>query len=284
MSAVSGKTTSRSMRRLVGLIPAGGLATRIAPLPCSKELLPVGWHRDGPEHRARPKVVSQYLLDKMRAAGTREVYWILRRGKWDIIDYFGDGSGWGMRFAYLVMGAPYGPPFTLDQAFAFVDDATIVFGFPDILLEPDDVFVRLLHGLHSSGADVVLATFDPARSEATDVLEVAPGDRVTRLVVKELAPRGTEVQCTWMCAVWQPSFTRFLHEEVSRLGERARAAERGTTLEWPVGVVIQSAIDAGLHVHRVHFGAHRYLDIGTPKGLIAAADFLKATSPGDDAG
>jgi hypothetical protein len=84
--------------------------------------------------------------------------------------------------------------------------------------------------------------------------------------------------------VWQPSFTRFLHEEVSRLSERASAVESGTKPEWPVGVVIQSATEAGLHVQSVHFGAHRYLDIGTPKGLSAAADFLKAISPGDDAG
>jgi glucose-1-phosphate thymidylyltransferase len=272
------------MRRLVGLMPAGGLATRLGPLPCSKELLPVGWHRHDPESLGRPKVVSQYLLEKMRTAGTREVYWILRRGKWDIIDYFGDGSGLGMRFAYLVMGAPYGPPFTLDQAFSFVDDATIVFGFPDILFEPEDTFVRMLHGLQISGADVVLATFNPVGSDAADVVELASDGRVTRLVAKELAPRGIEVQCTWVCAVWQPSFTRFLHEEVSRLGERASAAESGAKLEWPVGVVIQSAIEAGLHVHSVHFGAHRYLDIGTPERLIAAADFLKATSPRDEAG
>ena len=43
-----------------------GLAKRIAPLPCSKELLPIGVHREPTAMHGRPKVVSEYLLEKMR--------------------------------------------------------------------------------------------------------------------------------------------------------------------------------------------------------------------------
>jgi glucose-1-phosphate thymidylyltransferase len=52
-----------SIREIVGVIPAGGQATRLAHLPCSKELFPIGWHVDNNDN-VKPKVVSQYLLEK----------------------------------------------------------------------------------------------------------------------------------------------------------------------------------------------------------------------------
>lgn len=93
---------------VIGLIPCGGHATRIAPLPCSKEVLPVGLRRtlDG---SLRPKVVSHYLLEKMRVGGMHRAFFILRKGKWDIPEYYGDGAAFGMDLGYLMMGRPYGP-------------------------------------------------------------------------------------------------------------------------------------------------------------------------------
>jgi hypothetical protein len=65
---------------VVGLLPAGGQGTRIGPLPFSKELFPIGFrsHKEGQD--LRPKVVSHYLLEKMRLAGIQEVYIVLRPG------------------------------------------------------------------------------------------------------------------------------------------------------------------------------------------------------------
>ena len=90
----------------------------------------------------RPKVVSHYLLEKMRLAGIQEVYIVLRPGKWDIPAYFGDGSALGMHLAYLILGVPFGVPFTLDQAYPFVRNATVAFGFPDMLFDPEDGFIK----------------------------------------------------------------------------------------------------------------------------------------------
>jgi glucose-1-phosphate thymidylyltransferase len=73
-------------QQVVGLIPAAGHATRLAPLPFSKELYPIGFH-EGP-HGPRPKVVAHYLLEKLHAAGIRRVFVVLRDGKWDIPAYF----------------------------------------------------------------------------------------------------------------------------------------------------------------------------------------------------
>ena len=76
----------------MGLVPAGGKGKRISPLPCSKELYPVGFHDAHEDLGLRPKVVSHYLLEKMRLANITKTYIILRKGKWDIPAYFGDGK------------------------------------------------------------------------------------------------------------------------------------------------------------------------------------------------
>ena len=77
---------------VIGLIPAGGQASRISPLPCSKELYPIGFrHVDG-DHSLRPKVTCHYLLERMRSAGITKAYIVLREGKWDIPAYLRDGA------------------------------------------------------------------------------------------------------------------------------------------------------------------------------------------------
>ena len=100
---------------VIGLIPCAGHATRITPLPCSKEVLPVGLGRTS-EGFLRPKVVSHYLLEKMRRGGVSKAFFILRKGKWDIPQYYGNGAAVGMDLGYLVTDRTYGPPYTLDEA------------------------------------------------------------------------------------------------------------------------------------------------------------------------
>jgi glucose-1-phosphate thymidylyltransferase len=80
----------------------------------------------------------------MRLAGVTRAYIVLREGKWDIPAYLGDGTMLNMHLAYLMMRLPFGAPYTLDQAYPFVQDALVAFGFPDIIFQPDDAFVQLL--------------------------------------------------------------------------------------------------------------------------------------------
>ena len=131
---------------MIGLIPAGGQGARIGPLPCNKEIYPIGFDESA---EARPKVACHYLLDKMRLAKITKAFIILREGKWDIPAYLRDGKVLGIHLAYLIMDAPFGVPFTLDQAFPFVHEAIIALGFPDIYFEQDDVFVKLLNRLEA---------------------------------------------------------------------------------------------------------------------------------------
>src|SRR6266852_4220551 len=155
-------------REVVGLLPAGGQATRIAPLPCSKELYPIGFrHVDG-GRSVRPKVVCHYLLEKMRLAGISKTYIVLREGKWDIPAYLGDGTMLDMHLAYLLIRQSPGVLYTLDQAYPFVQDALVAFGFPDIIFRSDDAFLRLLARQTATKADLVLGLFPAGQPQKWD--------------------------------------------------------------------------------------------------------------------
>jgi len=81
-----------NQQKIVGLIPAAGKAERLAPLPCSKEIYPLGLHGPQKKKDFRIRVVSEHLLESMQLAGIAKVFIILRKGKWDILQYLGNGS------------------------------------------------------------------------------------------------------------------------------------------------------------------------------------------------
>jgi len=70
-----------------GIIPAAGVGSRIQPLAFSKELLPVGSRFDG--NTERPIAVSEYLVERMIAAGATKICFVISPGKTDIIEYYG---------------------------------------------------------------------------------------------------------------------------------------------------------------------------------------------------
>lgn len=257
-------------RNIVGLIPAAGQASRIAPLPCSKELFPIGF-RDVKGKRGRDaKVVSHYLLEKMSAAGVRRAYIVLREGKWDIPKYFGDGSAVGIHLAYLMMGVPDGPPYTLNQAYPFIEQSLVAFGFPDILFKPDDAFVQLCARQEATRADLVLGLFQAHNSCEMDMVETAPNGVVMSIQIK---PSVTRLKQAWIIAVWSPVFTHFMREFLSRVAmekERGKSISTTRQSEVSVGQVIQAAVQERMRVQSVVFPGHRYLDIGTPDGLAKA--------------
>ena len=252
---------------VIGLIPCAGRASRISPLPCSKEVLPVGLRRisDG---SLRPKVVSHYLLEMMRAGGIHKTFFILRKGKWDIPEYYGDGDSFGMDIGYLMMGRPYGPAYTLDQAYPFVKRSRVAIGFPDILFEPVHAFRRALKRLDVTRADVVLGLY---RAHDIRVWDIVTVDRTGRVHELLLMPKKTSSGMAWVFAVWTSKFTEFMHEYLAV--PRVAAEHPGSDLptEVTVGEVIQAAVREGLRTQSVIFRRNDYLDIGTSEGLRKAA-------------
>lgn len=272
MIALNQKTGSRP--DIVGLIPAGGQAKRIAPLPCSKELYPVGFRNATEDLGLRPKVISHYLLEKMRLADITKAYIILRKGKWDIPGYFGDGKILDMHLAYLMMDLPFGVPYTLDQAFPFVQDNMVALGFPDVLLQPQNSFMQLLKKQAETDSDVILGLYPTDHPHKMDMVELKKDGRIKSISVKPSKSSKAKLSYTWQTAVWKPVFTEYLHEFVAQHNKRfsANSAIEVTEDEQELflGDIFQAAIKDEFKINSVVFSKGNCLDIGTPEDLARA--------------
>ncbi|RKT47468.1 nucleotidyltransferase family protein [Thiocapsa rosea] len=262
--------------KAVALIPAAGHGTRLSPLPMSKELFPIGFAEKitGSERSVYPKVACHYLLDGLRAAGITEGFFILRPSKWDIPNYFGDGSAFGMRLAYLTVHVPFGVPFSLDQAYPFIQQNIVALGFPDILISPEGAHRTLLKRLIEGNADIVLGLFPTDEPHKVGVVDLGSDGQVVGIYEKS---NHIQLRYMWAIAVWRPSFTRFLHEFVERQLKLLIGVQPSHNLlhlpvykELSIGDVMHSAIHDGMRVEAEIFSEGHYIDIGTPENLIKA--------------
>lgn len=214
-------------------------------------------------------MISHYLLEKMRRADVKTAYFILRRGKWDIPAYFGDGKMLDMHIGYLIMDLPFGVPFTLDQAYPFSKNAKIAFGFPDIIFEPEDAFVQLLSKQRQSNADIVLGLFEAQNPQKMDMVELDDQGNICSIDIK---PNSTQLRYTWIIAIWTPRFTEFMHQFVieHRDPDAAQTDDYSKVTEIYVGEVIQAAVQTDIKIEKIIFEGSEYIDIGTPDDLARA--------------
>jgi dTDP-glucose pyrophosphorylase len=121
-----------------GIIPAAGRGTRIQPLAFSKELLPVGTRQDGSTER--PRAVTEYLIERMIAAGTNRICFVISPEKTDIVRYFGSRIG-DAPICYTVQQNPNGLCDALFSALPFVaPEDEILVGLPDTVWFPIEGF------------------------------------------------------------------------------------------------------------------------------------------------
>lgn len=220
-------------RRIVGVLPAAGYATRLAPLGLagSKELLPV----DG-----RP--LLDHAVHRARLGGAGEVRVVTRPDKADVrrrAEVLG---------ATVVLARPASAAASVAAGTDGLapDDVALVV-FPDTVWEPEDGLARLVARL-VDGVDAVLGCFRWADARRGDTVELGPGGRVASLEVKPPAPRSDLV---WGCAAVRVGALAGLsgREHVGDL-----LAERLADLT-VLGVVLSD----------------RYVDVGTPESVAAVA-------------
>jgi len=262
------------LSEIVGLFPAGGIGKRISPLPCSKELLPVGFHDANEKLGLRPKVVSHYLLEKMRLAGITKVYIILRKGKWDIPAYFGDGKILDMHLAYLMMDLPLGVPYTLDQAYPFLKDKRVALGFPDVLLKPRDSFIRLLKKQMETNSDILLGLYPTDQPHKMDMVDLKKDGGIKAIKVKPSKSDKAKLRYVWQTAIWNPVFTEYLHVFVAEHKKQFSANSSIKAIEDAkelfLGDVLQAAIKDKFNINSVVFSKGNCLDVGTSEDLAKA--------------
>lgn len=248
------------MTRLVGLIPAAGRGARLGPLPFSKELFPLDYQTTHISRSARrlPKVVSQYLVERMVRADVRQIFFILGDRKQDIMQYYGSGERFGTLFAYLYQEDPKGMPFALDLARPWLsEDDITVFGMPDTLFFPEDAFVQLLD-FHSQRKNALtLGLFPTDKPSKFGMVDLDAGDNVLTCIDK---PVQTSLEYMWGIACWSHVFTILMADYL--------ADQTDVSHEVVLSDVFQYAVDAGLAVQALCFPQGTYLDVGTPDDLI----------------
>jgi glucose-1-phosphate thymidylyltransferase len=247
---------------IAGLIPAGGAARRLGKVPCSKEVFPVV-NRNG-----EVRVTASNLISYFRKAGISNIYFIISKGKWDIPDYFGDGTGYGVNISYLITNLPYGTPFTLDQAFPFVNDKIVALGYPDLIVHPEDAFETLINRFKGSNADIFLGVVPSSEYLKSDMLEFNEEGLIRNVIIKQNRP---DLKYSWFGALWKPAFTEFMHEFLQHFikdhPDGNFKAPDGIIRELYVGDVFQAAISKGIKVDYHIFPEGSYLDLGTPAAI-----------------
>jgi len=245
-------------KNIVGLIPAAGKGSRLAPFPCPKELFPVGYQDymvNGSMQR-RPKVISQYLIEHIIEAGAKKVLIIVSEGKGDIMKYYGDGSGFAADIAYLYQEELNGMPNALNLAHNWIGDSTVMFGMPDTIIEPDTVFQSMLAAHEQDAADVTLGLFPTSYPSKFGMVEMDDKNNVLYTIDK---PKESKLQYMWGCAIWSPDFTKLLAEFVS--------SRNGNTKENVLGDVFNLAIERKMKVKGFAAADGKYIDIGTSDEL-----------------
>jgi dTDP-glucose pyrophosphorylase len=241
---------------MIGIIPAAGAGQRIQPLGCSKELLPVGSRViHGVE---RPKAVSEYLVERMIAAGATQICMVISAEKSDIVRYYAERD-YNAEIFYVVQQRPQGLCDALFRATPFTGHHDkVLIGLPDTVWFPENAY-RL--PLEREDTDVNLVLFPVVDPSVFDAVVCDPQDYVVKVEVKQ-----ADAHSHWIWGAITTTGSAF-HALRSLWESRHRCDEY-------LGNLLNAYIAAGNLVHGYHVG-ESYMDVGTFEGYRQAQDFLR---------
>jgi dTDP-glucose pyrophosphorylase len=240
-----------------GIVPAAGRGSRIQPLAFSKELLPVGSRMDAGTER--PCAVSEYLLDRMVAAGATKICFVISPGKSDILAYYGGGFG-PASVAYVVQPNPSGLCDAIFRAAPLVSpDEPVIVGLPDTIWFPETGFAALPDDCLS------FLLFPVDKPEFFDAVVCDDAGRVSAIQVKQV-----DASSHWIWGGFRMP-GRVLHALHDHWIARGRQDEY-------MGTLVNSYIAAGGLVRGVKAGT-AYVDVGTLNGYRAALSLLGQAEP-----
>jgi dTDP-glucose pyrophosphorylase len=161
-----------------GIIPAAGMGTRIQPLAFSKELLPIGTDVRGGDER--PRAISEYLIERMIAAGVDKICFVISPGKSDIVNYFG-GEVMSAKVFYAVQPRPSGLCDAIFRVLPLIaSEEEVCIGLPDTIWYPVDGLATIPSGLLS------LLLFPVKHPENFDAVVTNSTDEVSQIQVKQI--------------------------------------------------------------------------------------------------
>lgn len=235
-----------------GIIPAAGVGSRMQPLAFSKELLPVGSRRDGEVER--PRAVSEYLVDRMVAAGVDRICMVVSPSKADIVAHYGGEVG-SARICYAVQPRPAGLCDAIFRALPLLrDDDDVVVGLPDTVWFPHDGLARL------PGGGLSFLLFPVERPELFDAVETDGDGSVREIRVKQPGP-GTH----WIWGAFRVTG--------GVLRELFRTWEARDRVDPYLGTLVNAWLAGGGRATGVRAGTS-YVDVGTVEGWRRAVELL----------
>jgi dTDP-glucose pyrophosphorylase len=246
-----------------GIIPAAGAGSRIQPLSFSKELLPVGSRFDGEVER--PRAVSEYLVERLLAAGATQLCFVVSPGKSDILEYFGGDIG-PASVCYSVQEKPAGLCDALFRALPLIaPHDEVVIGLPDTVWFPRDALRTLPSGV------LALLLFPVDHPEVFDAVVTGDDGQVLEIQVKR--PDATS---NWIWGAFRmPGHVLIALHGLWR--ERDRRDEY-------MGTLINAYLARGGSAVGVRSGT-AYVDVGTLHGyreaiqLLGMAEFAERETP-----
>ncbi len=240
------------MKQTKAIILAGGLGTRLWPITAgiSKQLLPV-----------YDKPMIYYSLTTAMLTGSRDI--ILISTPRDIDGYkalLSDGSQWGINIEYLVQDKPDGLPqaFLLSQH--LISNAAVCLILGDNFIYGPGLGRNLSTFFQNKGASIT--AYEVADPSELGVVVFSKDNSVLKLIEK---PKTLESR-------WAVPGIYFYDSDVV---ERSKSLTKSARGELEIMDLNESYLKDGiLSVHKLPRGT-AWLDLGTPGGILEAAQFVK---------
>jgi glucose-1-phosphate thymidylyltransferase len=236
-----------------GILLAGGSGTRLHPmtLAASKQLLPV-----------YDKPMVYYPLSTLMLAGIRDIMIISTPE--DLPQFrrlLGDGSRFGVRFAYAVQPKPEG----IAQAFLIASEwmagSACALALGDNIIHADHLS-RLLQQAAKADSGATVFAYQVRDPERYGVVTFDSAGHAVDLVEKPSVPASN----------WAVTGLYFYDRHVSEIAPLIKPSARG---ELEITDLNRVYLDAGtLRVERLSRGC-AWLDAGTPDSLLQAATFVQ---------
>ena len=219
-----------------GIIPAAGQGTRLPNKPCCKELIPVAG-----------KPVIEYLLDRMVIGGADKICIVISPEKFDIVQKYRDAYKTA-KLCYVVQPEPRGLADAIFRCEPIVNGDVLI-GLPDTIWFPE-------HGFRTLPRSMSLLVFKVPDPRNFDSVKYDEAGTVSRVAVKSYKPASD-----WVWGAMQMTAL-----ELRTLKRMWRGGPY-------IGSVIDHWVEAEGQVIAIE-ASGPYLDIGTPKGLKAAEEYL----------